>query len=312
MGRSPASSPRWKKRWSICARESVGARSASLRSARITLGRLGGARVALAVTGDGERNARRGLAELLAAAPVSRIIVAGVAGGLSPTLEVGALVVVSRTINEADGSVYAADPALLDVAATACGGQRGVAVTATRIADTVAEKQRLLALALATREIWPRMTTRRESAAVVDLESAAFAAAATRTGLPWVVLRAVSDTAADSVPALLNRSRDDGGAVRRASVLWGLLTNPRALRPLLELRESGAQLRRPTGRRSRDDLLGCGADAASDGGVRSTPSRAHEKEELMETERRRSLTRSKPTHRPACGLFCRRPAAPLR
>jgi len=212
----------------------VGARAASLRSARITLGRLGGARVALAVTGDGERNARRGLVELLASAPMSRIIVAGVAGALSPTLEAGALVAVGRAINESDGSVYAADPELLDAATRACGGHRGVAVTATRIADTVAEKQRLLALAVAAEtgadhdpsRIW----------AVVDLESAAFAAAATRTGLPWVAVRAVSDTAADSVPALLNRSRDDGGAVRRASVLRGLLTNPTALRPLLELR----------------------------------------------------------------------------
>jgi adenosylhomocysteine nucleosidase len=210
-----------------------GARSASSRSARITLGRLGGARVALAVTGDGERNARRGLAELLAAAPVSRIIVAGVAGGLSPTLEAGALVAVCWTINESDGSVYAADPALLDAAVVACGGHRGVAVTATRIADTVAEKQRLLALAFA-REAAHDGPSR--ISAVVDLESAAFAAAATRTGLPWVALRAVSDTAADSVPALLNRSRDEGGAVRRASVMWGLLTDPSALRPLLELR----------------------------------------------------------------------------
>jgi hypothetical protein len=62
-------------------------------------------------------------------------------------------------------------------------------------------------------------------------------AAATRAGLPWLVLRAVSDTAADSVPALLNQSRDDGGAVRRGSVVRGLLTNPGALLPLLALRE---------------------------------------------------------------------------
>jgi adenosylhomocysteine nucleosidase len=211
----------------------VGARSTSLRSAHVTLGWLGGARVALAVTGDGERNARRGLAELLAAAPVSRIIVAGVAGGLSPTLQAGALVAVSRIINESDGSVYAADLALLDVAVTACGGHRGVAVTATRIADTVTEKQRLLALAV-EREAADDDPSR--ISAVVDLESAAFAAAATRIGLPWVALRAVSDTAADSVPALLNRCRDEGGAVRRASVLRGLLTDPRALWPLLELR----------------------------------------------------------------------------
>jgi adenosylhomocysteine nucleosidase len=212
----------------------VDARPAFLRGARVSLGWLGGARVALAVTGDGERNARRGLAGLLAAQPVDRIIVVGVAGGLSAPLEAGSLVIGCRAINEADGSVYGADTALVDVAARACGAHRGVAVTATRIADTAGEKRRLLELAIAT---LPDDQGPARLRAVVDLESAAYAAAATRADLPWMVLRAVSDTAADAVPALLNRSRDDGGAVRRASVVRNLLTDPRALLPLLELRE---------------------------------------------------------------------------
>lgn len=217
----------------------VGARAFSAREARITLGWLGGTRVALAVTGDGERNARRGLAGLLAAHPVNRIVIAGVGGALSATLDVGTLVIGSRAVNEADGGVYRADDALVDLAATACGAHRGVAVTATRIADTVDEKRRLLALAMtaaAANLTADRDQSRPSPLAIVDLESAAFAAAATRAGLPWVVLRAVSDTAAESVPALLNRSRDEGGAVRRGSVAWGLLTDPGALLPLLELR----------------------------------------------------------------------------
>jgi hypothetical protein len=52
-----------------------------------------------------------------------------------------------------------------------------------------------------------------------------------------LVLRAVSDTAAQSIPALLNRSRDAGGSVSRTRVVTGLLANPGALRPLLALRE---------------------------------------------------------------------------
>ena len=212
----------------------VDARPVFLRGGRITLGWLGGARVALAVTGDGQRNARRGLAGLLAAQPLDRLIVVGVAGGLSPTLDVGTLVIGCRAISEADGSVHGADAKLVEVAALACGAERGVAVTATRIADTVDEKRRLLSLATAT---LAGDQNRSRLSAVVDLETAAFAAAATRADLPWMVLRAVSDTAADSVPALLNRSRDDGGAVRRARVVRYLLTDPRALLPLLELRE---------------------------------------------------------------------------
>jgi adenosylhomocysteine nucleosidase len=216
----------------------IGARAVAVAGAHVTVGWIGAGRVALAVTGDGERNARRGLSALLASYPVQRILVVGVAGGLSTELDVGALVAADRVINETDGDVRSADGALVVAAASACGARRGVAVTASRIADTADDKRRLLAMA---------MTAGGEStlvadggaplAAVVDLESAGFAAIAGQAGVPWLVLRAVSDTAADSIPPLLNRSRDDGGAVQRGRVAWGLLTNPRALLPLLALRE---------------------------------------------------------------------------
>jgi adenosylhomocysteine nucleosidase len=207
------------------------ARRVPARAAHITVGRLGRVPVALAVTGDGERNARLGLAALLAALPVRRLIVAGVAGGLNAALMPGALVIGERVVSEADGGGLVADGALVTaaVAGIAGGGARGVVVSATRIADTAAEKKRLLALAHA-----PSVS---EGAAVVDLESAAFAAAANRAGIPWLVLRAVSDAAGEGVPALLNQSRDEGGAVRRGRVVRALLGNPKALLPLLALRE---------------------------------------------------------------------------
>ena len=44
----------------------VGARAVAVAGAHVTMGWIGAARVALAVTGDGERNARRGLSALLA------------------------------------------------------------------------------------------------------------------------------------------------------------------------------------------------------------------------------------------------------
>jgi farnesyl-diphosphate farnesyltransferase len=206
----------------------------SVTGARVAIGWLGTARVALAVTGDGERNARRGLAALLAGQPVSRIIVVGVAGGLDASLGVGALVIGERVIEESNGSVRGADARLVDVAAKACGARRAVVLSAGRIADTADEKRRLYAVATSQAAAGDRPS---DVSAVVDLESAAFAAVAMRMGVPWMVLRAVSDTAGEAVPALLNRSRDDGGAVRRSSVLRALLANPRALRPLLALRE---------------------------------------------------------------------------
>jgi adenosylhomocysteine nucleosidase len=211
----------------------VDQRTAPIDGARVTLGRLAGAPVALVVTGDGERNARRGLASTLAGTRVARVIVAGVAGGLSDDLDVGGLLLADAVVDEHSGDVLAADVALADIVARACAVRRGVAVTALRIADTADEKRRLLALAGA--RTGAGVAPARP--AVVDLESASFAAAARRAGIPWLVVRAVSDTAGEPVPALLNRSRDAGGAVRRGRVVLGLLTDPAAVRSLLTLRE---------------------------------------------------------------------------
>lgn len=200
----------------------------AVRGARVSLGRLGGAKVALAVTGDGERQARRGLAALLAVVPAGRIIAVGVAGGLSVDLDVAGLVVAERIVDEASGCVSETDATLTELVAKASGARRGVIASALRIADTAGDKRRLLGLAA-------RQAA--DLAAVVDLESAAFAGVATRASLPFTVLRAVSDPAAEAVPALLNRSRDSGGAVRRGRVALGLLSSPGDLRRLLELRD---------------------------------------------------------------------------
>jgi adenosylhomocysteine nucleosidase len=191
-------------------------------SLSIERGWLNGRPVVLAATGDGAANARAGVGELLAGGPVDGLIVIGVAGALSAGLPSGALVVGSRVIDEG-GRSFAADGDQVAAVARATGGRAGVVVSAGRIADSAAEKQRLARMADA-------------GAAVVDLESATYLAAATAAGVPWLVLRSVSDTADEALPELLNRSRDGGGAVRRGQVLFGLLRQPQALPFLLTLR----------------------------------------------------------------------------
>ncbi|HEY4187047.1 MAG TPA: hypothetical protein VGP07_18370 [Polyangia bacterium] len=188
-------------------------------------GRLGGRTVTLAVTGDGERQAREGIAAVLAAVPAARLLVLGLAGGLSRDLRAGELVIAERIVSEAasGADTLHAERTLIDAALRAITARPAVVVTANRIADSVAEKQRLLRLAAAP-------------SAVVDLESAGYARAAVRAGIPWIVLRAVSDTADEALPALLNRSRDEGGAVRRGRVVRGLLGELGALPVLLSLR----------------------------------------------------------------------------
>jgi adenosylhomocysteine nucleosidase len=199
----------------------------SLRSVVVEHGRLGGHEVALAATGDGARNARDGVAALLGASGARALVVIGVSGALSPQLATADLVVASRVIDE-EGQVREGDTESVAAATRATGGRAAVIMSARRIADSVDEKRRLARQA-------------GEGLAVVDLESASYVAAADGAGIPWLVLRAVSDTAGEALPPLLNRSLDAGGAVSRGRVLRGLLGDPGALPVLLTLRKRVAE-----------------------------------------------------------------------
>jgi adenosylhomocysteine nucleosidase len=222
------------------------ARPRRLGDREVVGGRLDDTPVVLLVTGDGARNARQGLSLLLAASEgewtISRLIVVGIAGALSPHLRPGALVVAERVVHADPRPGVGAhgagggggwpglwsDSAWVAHVARCARAEPAVVVTAGRIADSVAEKQRL-------RDLASEAGTA-TAAAVVDLESAIHAELAAEAGIPWLVLRAVSDTASEALPELLNRARDDGGSVRRGQVLRGLLGNPRALPRLLALR----------------------------------------------------------------------------
>jgi adenosylhomocysteine nucleosidase len=205
----------------------VGTEPTSLRTVVVEHGRLGGHEVALAATGDGARNARHGVAALLAATGAQALVVIGVSGALSPELATADLVVASRVTDE-EGRVHEPDAESVAAATRATGGRAAVIMSARRIADSVDEKSRLARQAGG-------------GLAVVDLESASYVAAAEAAGIPWIVLRAVSDTSGEALPALLNRSLDAGGAVSRGRVLRGLLADPGALPHLLTLRKRVAE-----------------------------------------------------------------------
>jgi len=193
----------------------------------IERGQLAGRPVALGLSGDGARNARSGVDALLAGSGARALLVLGVSGALSPELATADLIVASR-VTEEDGRVHDADPARTAAAARATGGRQAVVMSARKIADTADEKRRLAAQAGA-------------GLAVVDLESASYVAAADGAGIPWTVLRAISDTAGETLPPLLNRSMDAGGAVSRGRVLRGLISDPGALPVLLTLRRRVGQ-----------------------------------------------------------------------
>ena len=153
------------------------------------------------------------------AAPL--VISAGVCGGLDPRLASGDLVVPARVLAP-DGRMLAVPLAAHARALAAAGtAATGMLVTTGTVVGTPAAKAAL------------RSATGAEA---VDMESAAILAAARADGLEAVVVRAVSDGAAESVPAELSALLGPEGRLRGSRALILALTRPQTLPRALELR----------------------------------------------------------------------------
>lgn len=183
-------------------------------------GRLSGREVVLVRTGDGAERAGRALRGLLAVVPCSGIVGCGVAGGLAPDLPVGEVVAAARVV---DGGSFdrTADPGFVE-AAVAAGATAATALSAPAVAFSAADKRALASAAPAC--------------AVVDLESAAWAAVAADADLPWVVVRAVSDARDDDLPEILRSCLRRDGAIGRGRTAVRVLLRPASLPELLRLR----------------------------------------------------------------------------
>ncbi len=183
--------------------------------------RLSGGRAVVVATGDGPRRAARGAAEAIERHRPKTIYGAGVGGALTPGLAVGAIVASARLL---DGQGEAPPPSrkLLEAVLAATGARAGTLLTLDRPAVSAAEKTRLAASTGAP--------------AVCDMESAAWARAAAAAGVPYVVLRAVSDTADEDLPRYLARCMNAGGGISRAAVALQAVLHPATIPDLLRMR----------------------------------------------------------------------------
>lgn len=190
-------------------------------------GVLGGAPVAVAVTGDGEHNARQGIASVFRALPVGHLVVVGVAGGLVPGLEPCSMVLGREVWMDAERRLRPSD-GLTRMAGNVADARPGVVMTVRELLDTPAAKASAV----------ERLPAPDDGGGVVvaDMETAFYAAEAETRGVPWVVLRAVSDTADESLPSFLEDCRDEGGSVRRSVVARHVFSRPSVVPDLLRLR----------------------------------------------------------------------------
>ncbi|HTR02573.1 MAG TPA: hypothetical protein VMN82_05200 [Thermoanaerobaculia bacterium] len=178
--------------------------------------------VLTASTGEGPKKAALGAAALCDLHRPALLVGAGVAGALSPDLAVGEILV-SRRVLDAAGDAPPPDAALAGRAAAMPGTREAAFFTSDRMLVAASEKTALAA----------RLN---EEPAAVDMESAAWARAAAARGIPYVVVRAVHDTATEDLPDYLARCFDAERGISRARVIFSALGRPGSVPRLLAMR----------------------------------------------------------------------------
>lgn len=165
------------------------------------------------------------LAERLAAQGCAKLLSFGIAGGLDPVLAVGDIVFSNRVVTLLDEAYGQRPQNKLERLSirSGCRMVKGSVCGVDTIAFTPEEKARLFA---ATR------------AAAADMESHAVAREAEKYGLPFLVLRAVSDAAADTLPAYVAKGVNARGEPQILPILKGLAANPASLPLLLRLKRN--------------------------------------------------------------------------
>lgn len=186
-------------------------------------GSLGGVAAIFAATGDGPSRAGRAAAAICSEFRPAALYGAGIAGALSLSLSASDLVVAQR-VRDGRSEAPAPDTELLSRARSA--GDAAVVLLLTVDRPVVDPGQKAaLAAALAG-----------EEPAAVDMESAAWARAAAAANVPYVIVRAISDTAGEELPRYLPRCVGPDGGIRRAAVAVQALAHPSSIATLLEMR----------------------------------------------------------------------------
>lgn len=194
--------------------------------------------VLLCVSGAGAEAAARGAHRLLAAG-AQALLSWGSAGALAPDLRPGQLLVPER-VRDAD-RLFEVDVqwrrSLLESLGT----------VPEPIGGTVVQSAGVLSDAAAKRELGARA-----NAQAVDMESGALAAAARAGGARFLVIRAVADPAAWTLPPVVAGALDSDGRVQAARVLMRTLLRPAQWWALLRLARAFAAARRTLATVNRD------------------------------------------------------------
>ncbi len=175
----------------------------------------------VAVSGMGA-TAAVGAARALIDAGATALVSWGLAGGLDPRLQAGTICLPSVVVSR-DGATFATDVHWREILAAAISHHLRVVSGA------------LLSSAVAIEDVAAKAAAFAETGAVaVDMESAAVAQIAASKQLPFVAVRAIVDTAGDTLPRAVMAAGAEG-RVRLAPLLFGIVRSPREIAPLMRL-----------------------------------------------------------------------------
>jgi adenosylhomocysteine nucleosidase len=187
------------------------------------------ASIILVRTGMGKDSALSALKEALSLTVPSLILSIGYAGGLDLKLKVGDLVLADKIleINQAISlsKTYSLDPKQLDLFERLDSNKkiiiyRGTLITVNQVIADSSAKQELGAS---------------HKALAVDMETSSLISYAIENKIPFVSVRAISDTMEQS---LINISSvvDDGGKVSKIKAGWYAVTHPSVIKSFMSLR----------------------------------------------------------------------------
>ena len=165
--------------------------------------------------GPGALAARQGVQD--SAITDGPIILAGLAGALREDLSKGSAYVATRVIDDAGHSWHPPG-----VAGGSLDGPSGPTIISTAHTITTTQEKRALA--------------ERSGADLVDLESAAFAEAASAAGRRWAIVRGVSDGLDDAIPEDIDEWVDEQGRTRTSAVIAAIVRRPALVSEVRRLR----------------------------------------------------------------------------
>ncbi len=152
------------------------------------------------------------------------LLICGFAGGLSPHLKAGDLIIPEKVLELGSRNIFLPDRELQQksnrIPIQNSTIHSGSLISVNQVLSTAAEK---------------RQTYLASGAEAVDMETAAAAKTANEHGVRWLSIRAITDGADDAMPFDFNKMTDADGQISRSKIVLSAVTHPWKIPALVKL-----------------------------------------------------------------------------